>query len=211
MSGRGRRKAGFTLAETLIAILILLMVSAIVAGALPVAGKVIAKTEDTADAQVLLSAAMAALRDELSTAADISVSGTTVEYRSAVNGLCRLEVVSSPAASGEETGGGILLTYLEEDPLTGEKRADPARPPRPLVSAKTGITGGAGSLMPVYESVAYEDGILVFHGLKVLISGTASTGASHEDFTVRIIAEAKPAPSPSLALPALGGNPGSGA
>ena len=208
MSGRRKRKAGFTLAETLIAILILLMVSAIVAGVLPVAGKAFTKTVDTVDAQVFLSAAMAALRDEMSTAADISISGTTVEYRSAANGLCRLEIASSPAASGEGTEGGILLTCLEEDPLTGEKRADPDRPPQPLVAAKAGITGEPGSFRIVYESVEHEDGIVVFHGLQVLVNGMELSGASREDFTVRIIAEAQP--GPSLSLPGLGEDHGPG-
>ena len=207
MGGKERRKAGFTLAETLIAILILLMVSALVAGALPAAGRVFAKTVDTADAQVLLGATMAALRDELSTAADVSVSGTAVEYRSAVNGCCRLELVSAP--SGEEREGGIRIVYLAEDPLTGENRPDPDRPPRPLVSAKTGITGETGCIWAVYESVELRDSVIVFHGLKVLVGGIEPSGASHEDFTVRIIAEAEPAPS--LALPAPGEDRGPGA
>ncbi len=58
-------KAGFSLAETLIAILILLMVSAIVAGAMPAAASAYQKTVDAANAQILLSTAMTVLRDEL--------------------------------------------------------------------------------------------------------------------------------------------------
>ena len=190
-----KRKTGFTLAETLVAILILLMVSAIVAGALPVAGRVYTKTVGTANAQVLLSAAMAALRDELSTAADISIHGTTVEYRNAAKGCCRLEIVSAPLPSDEKTEGGIWITYLDDDPLTGEKRPATDRPPRPLVSSKMAITGEPGSLMAIYESVEYKDGRIIFHDLKVLIDGMETPGASHEEFTVRIIAEAEPAPS----------------
>ena len=54
-----RGRAGFSFAETLIAILILLLVSSIVAAALPSASNVYVKSVDTANAQVLLSTVMA--------------------------------------------------------------------------------------------------------------------------------------------------------
>ena len=69
------QKAGFTLAETLVTILILLMVSSIVAGGIPAATNAYYKAVDGANAQVLLSTAATALRDELGTARDITVSG----------------------------------------------------------------------------------------------------------------------------------------
>ncbi len=77
-----KNRGGFSLAETLIAILILLMVSAIVGGAIPTASTVYKKTVDAANAQILLSTTLTELRDELSTASNITVSDdTTVSYR----------------------------------------------------------------------------------------------------------------------------------
>lgn len=77
-----KSSGGFSLAETLICILILLMVSAIVGAAVPAASNVYQKTVDAANAQVVLSTTITMLRDQLSTAGDVKVSGTTVTYRS---------------------------------------------------------------------------------------------------------------------------------
>lgn len=61
-------QAAFTLAETLITVLILLMVSAVVAGGVPAAANAYRKAVDAANAHVLLSTTVNALRSELSTA-----------------------------------------------------------------------------------------------------------------------------------------------
>ena len=64
-------RAGFTLAETLICVLILLMVSAIVGAAMPSAANAYKNVVDAANAQVLLSTTLTALRDEFSTAKQV--------------------------------------------------------------------------------------------------------------------------------------------
>ena len=51
-------RTGFTLAEVLITVLILLMITAVVAGGMPVAANAYYKVVDAANAQVLLSTAM---------------------------------------------------------------------------------------------------------------------------------------------------------
>lgn len=63
-----RRLAGFTLAETLLAVLILLLVSVIVATGVPVAKNAYEKVVLGANAQMLLSTAASALRNEVGTA-----------------------------------------------------------------------------------------------------------------------------------------------
>lgn len=68
-----KNRSGFTLAETLLAVLILLMVSGIVATGVPVARNVYEKTVVAANAQVLLSTTATALRDELGTAWEVAV------------------------------------------------------------------------------------------------------------------------------------------
>ena len=66
---RGSR--GFSLAETLLAILILLMVSAIVATGIPSAKNAYEKVILGSNAQLLLSTTVTALRNELGTARDL--------------------------------------------------------------------------------------------------------------------------------------------
>ena len=59
---------GFSLAETLMAVLILLMVSEIVVVGIPSAASALSKIVDASNAQLLLSTTITKLRDELSTA-----------------------------------------------------------------------------------------------------------------------------------------------
>lgn len=194
--GKWKKKTGFTLAETLIAILILLMVSAIVAGALPMAARVFTKTVDTANAQVLLSTTMTALRDELSTAADISASGTTITYRNASNGYCQLEVVSTPTDDKKECG--IWLSFLDYDPATGKTTVKEGNPSRLLVSAKASTTGEPNNLRVAYDNnPSITDDAVVFSNLKVYINDVPSSTASRASFTIRRIAKVEVAPTPA--------------
>jgi len=77
---RLRSKSGFTLAETLLAVLILLLVSVIVANGIPVARNVYNNVIVGANAQMLLSTAVTALRNELGTAKEVNPNGTYVTY-----------------------------------------------------------------------------------------------------------------------------------
>jgi len=76
---RLHNRKGFTLAETLLAVLILLMVSQIVATGIPVAKNAYEKVVLTSNAEVLLSTAVTMLRNELGTAREIKVSDTQTE------------------------------------------------------------------------------------------------------------------------------------
>jgi prepilin-type N-terminal cleavage/methylation domain-containing protein len=77
---------GFTLAETLMTILILLMASAIVGAAIPAAANAYQKSVDAANAQVVLSTTITRLRDQLSTAGNTKVNGTAITYKSGKSG-----------------------------------------------------------------------------------------------------------------------------
>ena len=63
-----QNQSGFSLAETLMAVLILLMVSEVVAVGIPSAASALSKIVDASNAQLLLSTTITKLRDELSTA-----------------------------------------------------------------------------------------------------------------------------------------------
>ena len=65
---------GFTLAETLMTVLILLMVASVLATGVPAAARTMNKIVETAHAQVLLSTTITVLRDELTTAKANSIA-----------------------------------------------------------------------------------------------------------------------------------------
>lgn len=74
-SRRSRRASlGFTLTETLIAVAVLVIITAVLAGVLPIALRAYRDTVDGANAQLLLSTTMTALRNELSEASGIEAS-----------------------------------------------------------------------------------------------------------------------------------------
>ena len=78
-----RNRKGFTLAETLLAVLILLLVSSIVAAGMPAAKQAYEKVVLASNAELLLSTAVATLRDELGTAWDVQEVAGGVTYFSA--------------------------------------------------------------------------------------------------------------------------------
>ena len=156
-------EAGFSLAETLIAILILLLVSSIVAAALPTASNVYMKTVDAANAQVLLSTVMTELRNELGDATIESPKDgaggttTTITYINGNGGYRELSLVST----GDIEQRGILLTIRKLDPATGQITSSTDK--RLLVNS----TAATGDLVVSYTGASFADGVLTFTELTV--------------------------------------------
>lgn len=117
---RKRRKSGFSLSETLIAILILLMVSAIVAGAIPTASNVYIKTVDAANAQILLSTTITKLRDEFSTAKKVvSYSASSIEFYNE-HGARKIVVVAKANTYPQGINGPGVWVYPENTDATSD-------------------------------------------------------------------------------------------
>ena len=76
------RKSGFTLAETLLAMMLLLIASALLASGIPVAFNAYKKVTLTAEANVLISTTMTELRDKLAFSEDVTVEGKSVVFTS---------------------------------------------------------------------------------------------------------------------------------
>ncbi len=164
---------GFTLAETLIAILILMMVSSVIAGALPAASNAFTKTVDAANAQVLLSTAITVLRDELSMATGVSHDGMSITYRSGSLG--------SVSEITKVTDGIKITTwygYGKGDASSGKGRY--------LVSQKASTK----DLCLTYDSVTVQDGVITFQNLQVVKKDKSGTHvlAGPEDLMIRDVA-----------------------
>ncbi len=142
-------RAGFTLAETLLAVLILLLVSVIVATGIPVAKNAYEKVVLGANAQVLLSTTISALRDELGFARNVTAEGTTVTYYNAETGI-----KSQIAKDGD---GKIVLKRAKGTMAIEDMD------PRPLVSD----AAATSDLYATYTGVAYSGGCVQFTGLRV--------------------------------------------
>ena len=109
--------SGFSLAETLVALLIVLMVSSILVAGLPAAFQAYSKVVDGANAQVLLSTGATRIRDELGFATDVyyMVSTDKGAYKIEVHGLnACLECIGI-----EEGKTYILMTRGISIPLIG--------------------------------------------------------------------------------------------
>ena len=129
---RARKKlnsrAGFTLAETLLAVLILLLVSTIVATGMPVARTAYEKVVLTSNAETLLATAVSALRNELGTAWKVeSITGGVSYFNASTGTRSKLYV----------EGGAIkLLDYAaatDLDALLGTNQNKAATTARDLV------------------------------------------------------------------------------
>lgn len=155
-----KNSGGFTLAETLITVLILVMVAGVVAGGIPAAVTAFGKTVDAANAQVLLSTTVNALRTELCTAREVHLNGAgDLIYISTATGS------KAKLYKGED--GEIMvqdfLKYDESGPqsTTSGKSNDPRR----LITEKAATK----NLQVTYDTCNWEkqDEVLVFHNLKV--------------------------------------------
>ena len=201
--------AGFSLAETLIVVLILLMVSAVIGAAIPTAANVFTKTVDTANAQVVLSTTMTALRDELCTVTEFEApveNSKSLIYKSK-RGWAKLEFGEFPVtpAGGEgtpaesdggeggeaskvETFSGIRILYLTKtyDEENGvfvytSDETDPSRQ-RYLVSPEA-VTA---NLKIQCGGINAEKGVITFSDLKVIRSENPTADiASRKTFSVK--------------------------
>lgn len=161
-------RSGFSLTELLVAILILSMVSAVVAGGIPVAKDAYEKVTVSANAQVMLSTAISALKNELCTATDITIpGGTKDEATGVVNGttiryfspsIQNYSTISMGKTTDDEINNILLTQYADYTTDTSNKRR--------LVTRSAGDT----ILYVTYKDISYDEskGIVSFSELKVV-------------------------------------------
>ena len=142
---------------------------------------------DAANAQVLLSTTVNALRNELSTARDVQVSGTTITYTGADTGSrSTIDLSSSPFTIQEYVGQSTSYEFLDGDTL----QAPPASS-HLLVPEAMAKTTKNGSLMTVElgssGGVALSNDIITITGLTVKRDGTViARMPAGTDLTIRV-------------------------
>ena len=193
-------QAAFTLAETLITVLILLMVSAVVAGGVPAAANAYAKAVDAANAHVLLSTTVDALRSELSTAWDVE------NFKSDETGEQGITYYSSATGSqskiyiSDSDGKIMLQEYVDLQAARKEETSSSTGasdstvdnsivPARPIVSDAMTIKGkltiGCGD--DGYISYNKTTGIVTVAGLQVKKGDQTIVKMPETGLTIRVI------------------------
>ena len=148
-----RSSTGFSLADTLLAVLILLLVSVIVANGVPAARNAYEKVIVASNAQALLSTTANALRDELGTAWDVKQeSETSVSYYSTNTG--------SRSVISLNEGEIIINEYIDTDLL--DIGGTEGLRSRKLLNDAT-VTS---ELAVTYESLKVNEDSVTFMGLK---------------------------------------------
>lgn len=175
MKRKLNNQSGFSLAETLLTILILMLVSVIVANGVPVARNAYEKVVIGANAKVLLSTAVSAMRDELATAREIEVDGTTITYFSADRGA-----ISKLSIDGT-TSEIMLKEYIKKDPMTGAL-TEMAKP-RYLVPK----SAATGDLYVKYEQVNLQKQYIEIKGLGVYRASKPDAAMASTDLKIRLL------------------------
>lgn len=183
-----KSRSGLTLAETLVAVLILLLVSTIVARGVPVAKNAYEKVVVAANAKVMLTNAIAALRNELALAQRITVDPATksITYYSADRGAdSKIYIFSGTGDDSDYMNGTIMLQEYKDyensevDPSffgiinpSWEGAEGVTVPPRELIASLEAQRGLKNKLYVCCSGFTYspEDRTVKVSGLKVCYS-----------------------------------------
>ncbi|MBR6220467.1 MAG: prepilin-type N-terminal cleavage/methylation domain-containing protein [Clostridia bacterium] len=161
-----KNRKGFTLAETLLAVLILLLVSAIVANGIPVARNVYQRVVLAANAQDMMATAVSALRDELGTAWDVRVEN--VEKKKYLTYFSSGTGARSKIFLSNDTDAQIMLQ--ENTAVTDLGVADNDKSTARVLVADKEKQESSSRLYVSYRDVAYSNGKVTFTNLQ---AGTA--------------------------------------
>ena len=181
-------RSGFSLAEMMLAVLILLLVSLIVANGVPAATRAYEKVVIGANAKTMLSTAITALRDELATAKDVTVGtdGTTITYYSAdIGATSQIFLDVAPEGKDPVEPAVMLQEYTDSNPsIFTEDEPMQSAALRPLVS---GIGTTEGGLYVTYTSAALTD-----NGESITITGlsvkrSTSDALATANLTIRLL------------------------
>ena len=179
-----RSNKAFTLAETLLAVLILLMVSTIVATGIPAARNAYEKVVLASNAEVLLSTTISTLRNELGTAMDVDIpgaapvgsvkTGTEITYYNSARGsLSKIYMVSEGTDIQFQRYCSVGGLGIGSDPVN-------------LISDKT----ATNNLHVSFGSVAYDQNTGIITISELAVKRDSTVLASRDELSIRVISSA---------------------
>ena len=180
------RREGFSLTELLVAVLILGMVSSVVAGGVPVARDAYNKVTVTANAQVLLSNTITALRNELGTSIQVEdTDDNGVTYFNSRTGIRSklYEEDNQIKIDGYKMGGIAPENKVTSPLLSSGVSPDDNKVTSPLLSSGVSPDG----LYIQYGTVSASDGIVTFSELNVYVEGSSDSRVSLNKLTIRTL------------------------
>lgn len=186
----------FTLAEALVAIIILLLVTTIVATGIPAALRAYDRVVIASNAEVLLSTSMSALRNELGTAKDVDVRDNKVIYYS--EGRNSMSEISKQNNDKDHPNtedimirkyapDGIVITDTDVSSKMSDGLKEIYQDKELLISSEAADKDKG--LHITYDSIEKHDGFVTFKNLKVLKKNGGTTKAVREKYSIRIISE----------------------
>jgi len=195
----------FTMAEALVAMLILLMVSVIVATGIPAAMRAYNNVVLASNAEVLLSTTMTALRNELGMATDIRVldgKGKVVEAEDVETPLSGVSVIYYNEATGSESQIFLKTSGDVTDIMCKRYAADSLLGNKASTVEQRIVTKEAADkdkdLHVKYSGISYDKskGVFTFTGLAVTKGDGSDTLAaiknddkSAGNYSIRIITD----------------------
>ncbi|MBQ6151620.1 MAG: hypothetical protein IJJ03_08210 [Mogibacterium sp.] len=195
-----RQTAAFTLAEALVATIIMLLVTSIMVAGIPAAIRAYDNVVVASNAEVLMSTAMSELRNELTTARDISVDNNEVTFYNERAGFTSRIYCEQSAEPDDDdsvrdimyqryysSGGGGGDDSLIDDVYTGTGSDSTAA--EKLIS--DAASDKKNKLHVEYESVSYEpgSGYIKFENIKVKRKNGSDTKAFRDEYLIRVISD----------------------
>ena len=175
LNRKAKSRSAFTLAETLVAILIMLMVSSVVATGIPAAQRAYESVEMAANSELLLSSTISTLRNELSLAKDIKIEGTdktSVSYLNPTTGtMSRIYM----------DGGKIM--YKMNAAVDGISPGDDKNATRLMSKALTTKVG----IEVTFDSITKSGNCIVFNNVIVKSERDDTERTGRETVSIRII------------------------
>lgn len=183
-----REKRGFSLAETLLAVLILLLVSVVVATGMPAATNAYNKVILGANAKMMLSTAITALHDEIGTAWKVGkVEGDTTNTKLAYFNA------STGAKSELSLDNGKAIQIKDYLSLSGDLIHDASYTEGEAYHL---VADEKAGMYVTYTQIGYSDGIVTIEGLKVkkddgttVLAQFADENGTAKDFTIRVLSK----------------------
>lgn len=166
-----RNKKGFTLAETLLALTITLMVAGLLAGGIPLALNAYHKVVDSANAKTVLATLTTELRDELALAKNMPITsnGEKLTYTNTMGKETELFKVDSTTFKDN----GIYLKVKKSD---SEYKTV-------LLLSNASM---AGNLCVRYSTVDFDGKVITFHNLEVYSESLAKLATLNE-YRIRVL------------------------